>query len=47
MELERSLRTRIPQGNALPNLGKSLAHHQVIPAVQALRSANKPRIDVI
>ena len=47
MELERSLRTRIPQGNALPNLGKALAHHQVIPAVQALRSANKPRIDVI
>tara|TARA_R100000654_G_scaffold6346_2_gene16703 strand:- start:7084 stop:7470 length:387 start_codon:yes stop_codon:yes gene_type:complete len=45
MAAERALRTRIPQGNALPNLGKSLTHHQVIPAVQALRTANKPRVD--
>ena len=47
MAAERALRTRIPRGHDLPNLGKTLAHHQVIPAVQALRTANKPRIDVI
>ena len=47
MNLERSLRRRVPRGHDLPNLGKSLAHHQVIPAVQALRTANQPRIDAV
>ena len=47
MNLERSLRRRVPRGHDLPNLGKSLSHHQVIPAVQALRTANKPRIDAV
>ena len=47
MNLERSLRRRVPRGHDLPNFGKSLAHHQVLPAVQALRTANQPRIDAI
>tara|TARA_R110000751_G_scaffold12691_1_gene43507 strand:+ start:43 stop:366 length:324 start_codon:yes stop_codon:yes gene_type:complete len=47
MEFQRSLRIRRPAEGGLPNLGKSLSHHQVIPAVQALRSANKPRIDIV
>ena len=47
MEFQRSLRIRKPMENPLPHLGKSLSHHQVIPAVQALRSANKPRVDAI
>jgi hypothetical protein len=32
-------------GNALPNLGKTLTHHQIIPAAKAL-SANSPAVDI-
>lgn len=32
-------------GNALPNLGKTLTHHQIIPASKA-KSANNPRVDI-
>tara|TARA_R110002153_G_scaffold260235_1_gene420199 strand:- start:250 stop:630 length:381 start_codon:yes stop_codon:yes gene_type:complete len=32
-------------GNFLPNLGKSLTHHQVLPASVATRVANAPRTD--
>ena len=40
------LRHRSPHdGNFLPNLGKSLTHHQVLPAVDAKRVANTPRTD--
>ena len=35
------------EGNFLPNLGKTLTHHQVVPAVSALRVANKVRTDVM
>ena len=39
-------RHRAPnEGNFLPNLGKSLTHHQVIPATMASRIANTPRTD--
>ena len=33
-------------GNVLPNLGKSLSHHQVLPATLAKRVANAPRTDI-
>ena len=33
-------------GNILPNLGKSLSHHQVLPATLAKRVANAPRTDI-
>jgi hypothetical protein len=33
-------------GNFLPNLGKSLSHHQVVPAVSQPRVANNPRTDI-
>lgn len=33
--------------NALPNLGKTLTHHQVVPAVSALRVANRVRTDAM
>tara|TARA_R110001592_G_scaffold4400_1_gene24865 strand:- start:5534 stop:5854 length:321 start_codon:yes stop_codon:yes gene_type:complete len=40
------LRHRSPQdGNFLPNLGKTLTHHQVLPATMANRVANAPRTD--
>jgi len=40
------LRHRSPHdGNFLPNLGKTLTHHQVLPAVMAARVANAPRTD--
>ena len=40
------LRHRSPnEGGFLPNLGKSLTHHQVIPASVATRVANAPRTD--
>lgn len=40
------LRHRSPMdGNFLPNLGKSLTHHQVVPAVIQPRVANTPRTD--
>ena len=46
MSFQRSLRHREPnEGNILPNLGKSLTHHQVLPAVMALRVANEARTD--
>ena len=35
------------EGNFLPNLGKTLTHHQEIPAVNAMRVANKVRTDVM
>lgn len=41
-----TVRHRAPtDGNFLPNLGKSLTHHQVIPAVIQSRVANNPRTD--
>ena len=41
-----ALRHRSPHdGNFLPNLGKTLTHHQVLPAVMAARVANAPRTD--
>jgi len=41
-----ALRHRSPMdANFLPNLGKSLTHHQVIPAVIQPRVANNPRTD--
>lgn len=40
------LRHRSPNdGNFLPNFGKSLTHHQVVPAVMAQRVSNTPRTD--
>tara|TARA_R100001369_G_scaffold54939_2_gene81836 strand:+ start:447 stop:767 length:321 start_codon:yes stop_codon:yes gene_type:complete len=40
------LRHRSPRdGNFLPNLGKTLTHHQVLPATMANRVANAPRTD--
>ena len=40
------MRHRAPRGNFLPNLGKTLTHHQVIPAVNAMRVANQVRTDI-
>ena len=41
-----AVRHRSPMdGNLLPNLGKSLTHHQVLPASMAKRIANTPRTD--
>jgi len=41
-----ALRHRSPKdGNFLPNLGKTLTHHQVVPAVLQPRVANNPRTD--
>lgn len=41
-----AVRHRSPMdANFLPNLGKSLSHHQVIPAVLQPRVANNPRTD--
>ena len=46
MAFQRALRHREPnEGNILPNLGKSLTHHQVLPATLAQRIANAPRTD--
>jgi hypothetical protein len=40
------VRHRAPtDGNFLPNLGKSLSHHQIVPAVLQPRVANNPRTD--
>jgi len=40
------MRHRSPMdGNFLPNLGKSLSHHQVVPAVLQPRVPNSPRTD--
>ena len=40
------MRHRSPMdGNLLPNLGKSLTHHQVLPPSMAKRIANTPRTD--
>ena len=42
----RASRHREPEGGALSQtLGKSLTHHQVLPAVQQPRVANTPRTD--
>jgi len=42
-----ALRHRAPtDGNLLPNLGKTLTHHQVIPSVIQPRVANTPRTDI-
>ena len=35
------------EGNFLPNLGKTLTHHQQLPAVNALRVANRVRTDAM
>ena len=41
-----ALRHRAPnEGGFLPNLGKSLTHHQVLPASMAKRVANEVRTD--
>ena len=41
------LRHRAPRdGNLVPNLGKSLSHHQVIPSVIQPRVPNTPRTDI-
>ena len=41
-----AIRHRSPHdGNFLPNLGKTLTHHQVLPATMAARVANAPRTD--
>ena len=41
-----ALRHRAPtDGNLLPNFGKSLQHHQVVPAVIQPRVPNNPRTD--
>jgi len=41
-----AVRHRSPMdANFLPNLGKSLSHHQVLPAVSQPRGANNPRTD--
>tara|TARA_E500000305_G_scaffold105173_1_gene102328 strand:- start:459 stop:779 length:321 start_codon:yes stop_codon:yes gene_type:complete len=41
------MRHRSPMdGNFLPNLGKTLTHHQVLPATMATRIANAPRTDI-
>jgi hypothetical protein len=41
-----AVRHRSPvDGNFLPNLGKSLSHHQVVPAVLQPRVPNLPRTD--
>ncbi len=42
-----SMRHRSPMdGNFLPNLGKTLTHHQVVPAVLQARVPNTPRTDI-
>ena len=42
-----AVRHRSPMdANFLPNLGKSLSHHQVIPAVIQPRVPNAPRTDI-
>tara|TARA_R110002110_G_scaffold203322_2_gene414439 strand:+ start:2209 stop:2547 length:339 start_codon:yes stop_codon:yes gene_type:complete len=45
-ELMRHRASATTRGNFLPNLGKTLTHHQVIPAVTALRVANQVRTDI-
>ena len=41
-----AVRHRSPMdANFLPNLGKSLSHHQVVPPVRQPRVANNPRTD--
>lgn len=41
------MRHRSPKdGNFLPNFGKSLSHHQVVPAVIQPRVPNTPRTDI-
>jgi len=41
-----AVRHRSPMdANFLPNLGKTLSHHQVVPAVRQPRVANNPRTD--
>ena len=41
------MRHRSPMdANFLPNLGKSLSHHQVVPAVLQPRVPNAPRTDI-
>ena len=46
MARERARRHRAPtEGGSVPNLGKSLTHHQVLPASMATRTANAPRTD--
>ena len=41
-----AVRHRSPKdANFLPNLGKSLSHHQIVPAVLQSRVANNPRTD--
>ena len=46
-DVARAVRHRAPnEGNLLPNLGKTLIHHQVLPASMQTRVANRPRTDV-
>tara|TARA_R100000654_G_scaffold23478_1_gene45879 strand:+ start:1480 stop:1839 length:360 start_codon:yes stop_codon:yes gene_type:complete len=46
-DVARTIRHRAPnEGNLLPNLGKTLIHHQVLPATMQTRVANRPRTDV-
>ena len=46
LSVARSLRHAAPTGgNKGEHLGKNLAHHQVVPADQQPRTANKPRTD--
>jgi len=41
------IRHRSPMdGNLLPNLGKTLSHHQVVPAILQARVPNTPRTDI-
>ena len=46
MRYSRSLRTRHPREEPLPNLGKHLGIHQVVPANLAERVANAARTDI-
>ena len=45
MDWERSMRTRRPREEHTRTLGKSLSHHQVLPAIQAI-AANTPLTDI-
>lgn len=46
MSFQRSLRDRRPADHSLPNLGKHLGVHQVVPAHLATRVANVARTDI-
>jgi len=49
MRYQRSLRSRVPEGNSLPNLGKHLGIHQIVPASldrSSRPTANSARTDI-